>query len=586
MTLPELDFNDKKTLEKYSSAFTLSDMEIFIFPEIFYPLVISNIMSPVIWKWRDDPWFKDIHKKSFTYKVNRIKQFIMDHYVFNLDLETWGLTTKDAEIERFKDFFDIDFLRQSNALFGYEGDKYYFDIDIRKHFGLDQYTTDVIPYWKTETVEAMSAFPHKEGFTTGAGECVSLASLYAAAMFIVGQIPLEKIFLLGTPLHSQNFVNENGGILTNNRRIVTKNMWFNGTALSAKSRRALENERVTIVSHITGHIHTSYPEASIQPEAYSSFAENLRKYLITDISAEIFLNYLRHVEGFKKCFQYCHTLHGKPHYIGMEKVFEYEHTSRNSFNETTRAALLTEIDMEEFSPRPLEGRLCLSDIENYLKENKNISFEEVKTHFLDQAKSKGCNRYENIELMFKGLAEFMHTEPRLPKTDKNFVAVPQLKITTTQSREEIIDLIVAESSRNEMARLSLYAHRPMDLLDWKPFLKAAFERNPVANIGLSNMSIDDAYQCLKSLGNESIYDANRLALPDEVWNFQTGDGVEKAIALANYIISLDHQAEPILDVDGANVRIEFNGAQYEFVSEKHLKKRISLCVGIHDSVCC
>ena len=28
------DFSDKRTLEKYSSAFTLSDMEIFVFPEL------------------------------------------------------------------------------------------------------------------------------------------------------------------------------------------------------------------------------------------------------------------------------------------------------------------------------------------------------------------------------------------------------------------------------------------------------------------------------------------------------------------------------------------------------------------------
>ena len=114
------DFNDKKTLEKYSSAFTLSDMEVFIFPELIYPLVLANIMSPQIWKWKDDEWFKGIEKKSFTYKVNRIKQYIMDHYVFNLDLETWGLTTKENEISRFKDFFPVDILAQSNALFGYE----------------------------------------------------------------------------------------------------------------------------------------------------------------------------------------------------------------------------------------------------------------------------------------------------------------------------------------------------------------------------------------------------------------------------------------------------------------------------------
>jgi hypothetical protein len=66
------DFSDKKTLEKFSSAFTLSDMEIFIFPELFYPLVLADIMSPILWTWRDDPWFRDIEKKSFNNKVNSI----------------------------------------------------------------------------------------------------------------------------------------------------------------------------------------------------------------------------------------------------------------------------------------------------------------------------------------------------------------------------------------------------------------------------------------------------------------------------------------------------------------------------------
>ena len=194
-----------KDMERLSSAYTLSDMEIFVFPELFYPLVLANIMSPIIWKWREDPWFNGIENRGFNYKVNRIKQYIIDNYVFNLDLSTWGLTTKTKEIARFRDFFDIDHIKQSNALFGYEGDKYYFDIDIRLHFGLDKYDSDIIPYWKTETVEAMSAFRLKEGYTTGAGECVSLSALYAAAMFIVGRIPLENIFLVSTPLHSQNF---------------------------------------------------------------------------------------------------------------------------------------------------------------------------------------------------------------------------------------------------------------------------------------------------------------------------------------------------------------------------------------------
>ena len=104
------DFSDNAILEEYSSTCTLSDMEIFVFPQLLYSLVIANIMSPIIWRWRDDPWFDNIHKKSFTYKVNRIKQYIMDHYVFNLDLNTWGLTTKETEINRFNTFIDTDII--------------------------------------------------------------------------------------------------------------------------------------------------------------------------------------------------------------------------------------------------------------------------------------------------------------------------------------------------------------------------------------------------------------------------------------------------------------------------------------------
>ncbi|MCX6240187.1 MAG: hypothetical protein NTX43_00035, partial [Bacteroidetes bacterium] len=112
---------NNKEIEKYSSAFTLSDMEIFIFPELLYALVYANIMSPEIWKWRDDPWFSGIEKMGPLKKIHRVKQYIMDHYDFNLDLDTWGLTDKQKEISRFSGFIEMDTLARSNALFGYEG---------------------------------------------------------------------------------------------------------------------------------------------------------------------------------------------------------------------------------------------------------------------------------------------------------------------------------------------------------------------------------------------------------------------------------------------------------------------------------
>ena len=302
-----------RELEMRSSAVTLSDMEVFIFPRLMYSLLLANLMSPRIWRWRDDPWFAGIEKLKPYRRISRLKQFIMDHYIFNLDLDTWGLTTKEREMERFSDFIDKDTLAQSNALFGYEGDKYYFSIDIRTHFGLDKYEGSVIPYWKTETVEAMDAFRFKPQYGNGAGECVSLSALYAAALFIVARIPLEDIFLLATPLHSQNFVDVAEGILTNNRRLLTKAMWFNGTALSAQARRALENERVTIVAHETGHIHAVYDEATIAPGAYARFSERLRAFLRTSISEEIVVNFLRHHRPIQNCFQVRWPVHGVDH---------------------------------------------------------------------------------------------------------------------------------------------------------------------------------------------------------------------------------------------------------------------------------
>ena len=141
-----------------------------------------------------------------------------------LDLNTWGLTNKEVEMSRFESWMSRDDLARSNALFGYAGDKYYFDVDIRRHFGLDSYEGDIIPYWKTETVEAMNAFRLKDGYTTGAGECVSLSTLYAAAAFIICGIPLDDIYMVLTPLHSQNYLDIQEGVITNNRRLVTKSI--------------------------------------------------------------------------------------------------------------------------------------------------------------------------------------------------------------------------------------------------------------------------------------------------------------------------------------------------------------------------
>lgn len=566
------DFQNRRRLEKYSSAFTLSDMEIFIFPELFYPLVLSNIMSPVIWKWRDDPWFRDIEKKGFTYKVNRIKQYIIDHYVFNLDLATWGLTTKGQEIARFSDFFDMDMLRQSNALFGYEGDKYYFDIDIRKHFGLDKFNSDVIPYWKTETVEAMGAFRHKEGFSTGAGECVSLSALYASAMFIVGRIPLEKIFLLATPLHSQNFIIEKEGLITNNRRIVTKNMWFNGTSLSEKARRALENEKVTIVSHISGHIHTLYKEATIDRNAYDLFTARLREFLVTDLTKLIFINFLRFKSRYKNMFQYVYQEGGSVRYILLERMFEYEHSSRYNVHES-REMLLREIDSDDFHLSPIQGKIILNDLELILEKSSGRSLKEIEAEF--HANTDHSHNHL-ISEMFMEIKDFIITVPNIPDYNKEYHLTEILSITPDDSRDKILTKINRLAKKSEMALLAQYVYRDMDQIDWVPFIKAAIERNPVCFTGLEGKTIDEAYEILGTFPDESIYDHHRLALPDEVWNFRHGDGIEKALLLADFIIHVDKNAEISIDISHKKVVLLHMTRRYHFSSSKQLSQSIDI----------
>lgn len=547
---------DQKQLEKYSSAFTLSDMEIFIFPELLYALVLANIMSPEIWKWRDDKWFAGIDKMGSLKKIHRLKQYIMDHYSFNLDLETWGLTDKQTEISRFEDFIDPITIQQSNALFGYEGDKYYFSIDIRKHFGLDKFDSDIIPYWKTETIEAMNAFRFKPGYTAGAGECVSLACLYAAALFVVTKIPLEKIFLLGTPLHSQNFILVDEGVLTNNRRIMTKPMWFNGTELAALARRALENEQVTMVAHSSGYIHSVYTEATIFEDAYTLLRHKLYAYLETPVSFEIFTNFLRSLSRYQKLFQLSFQCLDQTKYIRLERAFAYEHDSRNKIGDKTIKKLFCEIDEEDLSVNAEKERAVIAP-DNFIFSQKTSH--EFFTLFHQEFPALAANKQ-----FMDDLRKFIHTIPHLPSSNKHFSPSVPVVLSTRLTRDEIIRILYRLRKDSVTADLAFYAGRQMDSCDWRPFLKAAFERNPVSVDYFREMEIQQVYSVLSGWPGESIYEGIRISMPDEVVNYKRGEGVEKAVTFINIAksrhldISLEYHEKKIILKTG-HQRYEFPG---------------------------
>ena len=562
---------NSKEMERKSSAVTLSDMEVFIFPELMYSLVLANIMSPRIWLWRDNPWFAGLEGMSPYRRISKLKQYIMDNYTFNLDLETWGLTTREREVARFSDFISEDTLQKSNALFGYEGDRYYFSMDIRTHFGLDKYNSSVIPYWKTETVEAMDAFRYKPNYKMGAGECVSLAVLYAAALFIVAGIPLEDIYLMATPLHSQDFIDIDDGILTNNRRLVTKSMWFNGTALSAQARRALENEAVTIVAHPSGYVHTVYDKATIDEGAYAHFVDRLRSYLKAPLDDKTIVNFLRHSRDLQKCFQIRWLLHGVDNYISAERVFAYEHGSPYRINDRTRDKLLAQIDAEEFQVTPLPHRIVLNELEELVRQ-ENIKCNTPDD--LELLKGRLASDCLEAEVALERLAGFCNTDPRLPDIEtKEFVTGQEpLGISLEMTREEIIDRLEVIRERNDTANMAFYAYRDLNRTEPWPFVVAAMQRNPVSIEGAREMETGDLVRKIREMPDGSIYDGpGRLAQPDEVWNYGRGDGLEKAVLLANILHSRMPDEEVVIEVSPDRAWLKVGQTGYAFSSRKEIR---------------
>ena len=558
--------------EKYSSAITLSDMEIFVFPELMYSLLLANIMSPVIWRWREEDCFKKLEGKSPYKKLMRLKQFIMDEFEFNLDLNTWGLTDKNIELKRFEKFISPKDIEASNALFGYHGDEYYFDVDIRKHFGLDKYDSDIIPYWKTETAEAMEAFRLKDGYRAGAGECVSLAMVYAAAAFVVCGIPLERIYMILTPLHSQNYIDIDDGVLTNNRRLITKTMWFNGTEISNRAQRALRNEQVTIVAHNTGYIHCFYNDATIDKNAYNNLRRKLSEYLNSGLTLLTLVNFLRHNAQYQKYLQFCRDCHRKSQFIKAETLFHYEHGSRFRIADSTHEKLLLEIGADDYVNTEMPDRFRCDQFKAFTEKNR---IDLRKNNYRELLKGFLSPYVPDADELVSKLAEFLHTEAKLPGLEKNFVDTEPLQISTQMSRKKIIDYLKSIRTKNPVADLAFYAYRDVENCHWSPFIKVAIERSPVSIEITKEKTIQQCYQWLEQRPNKSIYDGKRIAHPDEVANYKTGDGIEKALTLANIILSREPRQKIEIFINGKDVLLKAT-EDYRFSSAKGLQKQLEL----------
>jgi hypothetical protein len=160
------------------------------------------------------------------------------------------------------------------------------------------------------------------------------------------------------------------------------------------------------------------------------------------------------------------------------------------------------------------------------------------------------------------LRKFVHTIPRFPSSNKDFIASIPVELSTKHTREEIIQILSGLRKDSVTVDLAFYAGRQMDSCDWRPFIKAAFERNPVSVDFFKDMEVEKIYSILASWPDESIYEGSGMAMPDEVVNYQRGDGREKSITFLNILksrhadINFEYHDKKILVKTGLH-RFEF-----------------------------
>jgi len=179
--------------------------------------------------------------------------------------------------------------------------------------------------------------------------------------------------------------------------------------------------------------------------------------------------------------------------------------------------------------------------------------------------------------VIEGLVDFIHLDPELPDTaSKTFNGPGPIEIQPGIEREEIVKYLGGLRSSHRVADLAFYASRDLSATDWQPFLKAALERNPACIKATKELDDEALLQTFEKMPNESIYDGSRVAQPDEVWNFQRGDGIERAITLANIWLTRHPGDAIVLTANGSKVTLKICETEFFFESSKGLEKQFKL----------
>ncbi|MDQ3181281.1 MAG: hypothetical protein M3Q33_12245 [Acidobacteriota bacterium] len=225
---------DKK-LEKLSSAVSLTVLEIDFYPNELIPaFLLANLMSPALWAWRNEK--KAGSDDGILYspknRLNQIQRFFHRYTFTNIAGEPggdpWGLLNFAEEEKRFGSEFVEKIRAEYDATFRKllaETPESQFGQIINQPY----YGEGFFPRLKNETLEVMNAFALVNEEGKRSGKCIGLGMLWAAALVVWGQFPLDRIVITGNRAHMFVFLDEEGGHLLNNTK------WFSNTRINNQS---------------------------------------------------------------------------------------------------------------------------------------------------------------------------------------------------------------------------------------------------------------------------------------------------------------------------------------------------------------
>jgi hypothetical protein len=295
-------------------------------------------------------------------------------------------------------------------------------------------------------------------------------------------------------------------------------------------------------------------------------------YLATDLNLQMVANFLRTHRDYQKHFQICRDCHGQAQFLKAEVLYHYEHGSNYRIADETFDKLIAEVADDDYYPYELPGRLRCDRLHTFLEKGK-LDLRKPEQRQALQEFVAPC--IPEAAVFVAQLAEFIYCQPKLPSPQKQYLPSDHLGLHNNMDREAVIAALQVQRDYSVTADLAFYAYRDMATCDWRPFVKAAVQRNPVSLDVTSSMSMDQVYTWLLNMRDGSIYDAQRLAQPDEVANYKTGDGLEKAFVLANVI----RQRTPAQDVQ---IHVEPTctwvraDQEYSFSSTKGLRQEVRI----------